>query len=89
MKTHKKLVLLLPDGQKKTVECLYSDIRIKTIPEGYNRYSIRHADDDWVDPATLEPRVIVNHMADILTKEKIDFGKDGYLEIESIIENYA
>lgn len=71
---------------KRNIDCYFSDIRIKKqdIPEGYNRYSIRHADDDWVEPATLEPGVIVNHMADILTKETINFGKYGYFEIESI-----
>ncbi len=54
---------------------VFQDKRIedKDIPEGYKRYSIRHSDDDWGCPRTIENSVWVNHYGDILTKEEIVF----------------
>lgn len=58
-------------------------------PEGYNRYAIRHSDDDDSVFATLEEHVMVNRAGYFFTQEKIDIpsGNDddgfdlGYLEI--------
>ena len=52
------------------------------IPKGLYRYSIRHSDDGSC-AATLETRVGVNHLNDVLSGIKIDFDKyGGYLEIQ-------
>ena len=32
--------------------------------------------------STIEERVTVNHMGTVLTKEPIDLGKNGYLELD-------
>lgn len=65
----------------KDYPCSQSRINIEDVPEGYHRYSVRWSD-DWDDWATIEPRVIVNHAADILSKEEIKFPPCGYIEIE-------
>lgn len=41
----------------------------KTYPLGYRFYGIRHTDDDWDDPATIEPSVVVNRWGVIGFKE--------------------
>lgn len=65
------------------IEFLYSYRRIKRedIPEGMYRYSVRHTD-SGDDLATIEPRVLVNHEMDLLSKVELDFGINGYIEIE-------
>ena len=65
------------------MEFLYSICRIKRedIPEGWFKYSVRQADLGG-DLATIEPRVLVNHEMDLLSKVELDFGEDGYIEIE-------
>lgn len=51
-------------------------------PEGYNRYAIRHSDDDDSIYSTLEERFMVNRAWYFFTQEKIDtLDEDGYLEI--------
>ena len=36
-------------------------------------YDIRHSDQDWSDPVTIEPFVMVNHFGTIVTTEPIEF----------------
>lgn len=66
------------------MEFLYSVCRIKRaeIPEGMFRYSVRQADCGG-DLATIEPSVLVNHEMDLLSEVELDFGEDGYIEIEN------
>ena len=61
----------------------YSQTRIRKadIPEGWHRYQVRWSD-DWEDWATIEPFVMVNHAADILSEEEITFPPCGYIEID-------
>lgn len=45
------------------------------------RYSVRQADCGG-DLATIEPSMLVNHEMDLLSEVELDFGEDGYIEIE-------
>ena len=40
-------------------------------------YHLRHGDDGQF--CTVEPRVSANHGGSVITKEPIDFGKEGYI----------
>ena len=55
------------------VEGLFTSLRVdkSTLPNGYNKYSIRHSDegDEWF--YTLEKFVWANHCGDFITKEDI------------------
>lgn len=50
----------------------YSRVSREDIPEGLFLYDIRHSDNDWGQPATLENTVRVNWFGTIITKEPID-----------------
>lgn len=63
----------------KDVECLFSEERINdaTVPDGFHKYDIRHADNDWGQPCTLEHKVTVNYYGSVLLMQELDFeGKD-------------
>ena len=51
------------------------------LPKGYYKYGVRSSDGYGCD--TLEPCVAVNHIEDIITREKLDF-PDGFLLIKEI-----
>lgn len=60
---------------------------------GYHVYDIRTGEtEDGIELfyATIEPRVLVNWADSIATKEALDFGDKGFLEIdnEDVIEYY-
>jgi len=61
-------------------------IRQDARKDGLYYYDIRHSDDDWGDPATVEPCVVVNHFGTMVTTKPIVFTPnehgDQYLEIE-------
>lgn len=80
-----EIILKMPDGTKKTIVCTYVAERLPfvVVPPGYHKYSIRHSNEDWCIPVTVEREVIVNHLGDILVEEPLDLGEEGYLEIES------
>jgi hypothetical protein len=48
-------------------------------------YNLRHAEEDWSEPVTVEPYVLVNYFGTIVTTEPIPFESDdhgnAYLEI--------
>lgn len=50
-----------------------TDLRIKKDQrkEGLYYYNIRHTDDDWGEPYSLEHSVLVNHFGSIVAKEEI------------------
>ena len=64
-------------------EVLFTCLRIsrEIIPEGLHAYDIRESDTGG-EFATIEPRVIVNHAGTILSKEVIEMGPDGFVEID-------
>lgn len=76
------ITLTLSNGARIT--CLITEYRIDRSQdtEGKTLYDIRHSDDDWCDPATVEESVVVNWYGTILLNEPIELGPDKYLEIE-------
>lgn len=58
---------------------LFSNDRLTDadIPQGLYCYHLRHSDDGRF--CSVEPRVGVNHGGSVITKEPIDFGKNGYI----------
>ena len=61
------------------------------IRPGFNKYGIRHADEDWSEPATLAKSIWVNHYADVQTKadlsKLIEEAGDAELEIDYVEEH--
>ena len=68
--------------------CVRLDEYRKILPEGLHLYSLRAADEDDSQPASIEERVRVNHYGDILTDrplavpielevEEIEYDEDG------------
>lgn len=65
------ITLVFEDDQK--VCGLLSEVRVdreKGI-EGKYLYDIRHSDNDWCDPATLEKKVIVNWFGTLIVDKPI------------------
>lgn len=44
---------------------LFTECRLDrtTVPEGVYRYELRHADEDWGEPATLSRSIVVNYLS--------------------------
>jgi len=67
-------------------ECMLSyDERIspEKAPAGYPYvYHIRHDENNWTCPISIERFVFVNFFGTVFTKEPIRIDKDGYMEIE-------
>lgn len=65
-------------GQK----ALYTESTVhdSDIPEGMYHYDIRESEHEYF--STLEPQVVVNRAGTVITKEPIDFGTDGYIELD-------
>ena len=52
-------------------------------PSGYPyMYHIRHDEDNWTHPISLEKFVAVNFFGTVFIKKPLEIDKDGYLEIE-------
>ena len=64
-------------------EVFFTCLRINRdiVPEGLYAYDIRESDNGY-EFATIEPHVLVNHAGTILSKEEIEMGPDGFVEIE-------
>lgn len=62
---------------------LFANERITSsqIPKGLYVSHLRHSD-DGERFATLEPTVTVNHGGSVITKQAINFGKQGYLSLD-------
>jgi hypothetical protein len=69
------------------VQCiLFYDERIASekAPLGYHYiYHLRHDEDDWTRPISIERFVVVNFFGTVFTKEPIEIDESGYVEIES------
>lgn len=80
-----RLTLVLANGsQAIEIEGYYLEDSIDTTPpEGYERYAIRHSDDDMSEFATLENYVMVNRAGFFYSKEHLDFPEfpENYYEI--------
>ena len=63
---------------------LFSDGRISDsdIPDGMYHYDLREGDGFRTNFASIEPNVRVDFAGSIITREPIDFGTDGYIELD-------
>ena len=54
----------------------------QVIPEGHPyKYYTRHGSDDWTIPLTIEKFVRVDYFGTIFTKQPIDLGEKGFLDV--------
>lgn len=53
------------------------------VPSDWHVYDIRHADDDWSEPISIEPGVLVNFMGRFLTDQELTFPDtpNNYIEV--------
>jgi hypothetical protein len=60
---------------------IFTDIRIdpSTLPAGLHAYELRHSDDDWGQPTSLEEHVGVNYFGTVISQSEIPF--DGFKQI--------
>lgn len=67
-------------GQK----ALFSDGRISEsdIPDGMYRYDLREGGGYRTNFSSIEPNVRIDFAGSIITREPIDFGTDGYVELD-------
>lgn len=65
------------------VDCIFTELRVDrtSLPDNVYCYDIRHTDDDWDEPCSLEPLVGVNYFGAIITKRKICFGNNSYIDM--------
>lgn len=84
------------NGWKKVkysgVECLvYEGFPENTNIEGYpHLYWLRHPDDDWSEPCTIEPYVLVNRWGALLSPKELVIGRKGNLSLsKEIRERFA
>lgn len=64
---------------------LFTDLRIDpaTVPNGVERYELRHADEDWGEPCQLARGIAVNHFGTLLISEPIQLAPDGMLNFNA------
>lgn len=67
------------------IPAYFTDYRIdlKSVPEGFYCYEIRHCDDDWSKPAQIGKKVLVNFFGTVLIRSPLSFLKDGYWDIDT------
>ena len=66
-------------------DCLLSEgSKAKKNPKGYPYvYYTRHGSDDWTIPLTIEKFVRVDYFGTIFTKQPIDLGEKGFIDVWS------
>ena len=69
-------------------ECiLFYEERIpqEKAPIGYPyMYHLRHDEDDWTRPISIERFVLVNFFGTMFVKNKIEFGTEHYIDVKRI-----
>lgn len=65
---------------------IFTDVKIEkslldSLPKGVYHYDIRHDDDGFGIPVTIENHVVVNRLGTFLTLNKIDFDGENFLNI--------
>ena len=66
--------------------CLFTEDFLEKPPKGYKYiYYLRHGEDDWCEPVTIENVVVVNRLGRIFCKEpfKMPKSKDKYVNVKS------
>ena len=54
-----------------------------SVPDGLHLYELRHADEDWCDPVQIGKGILVNFYGTVLSREPIELGTDGFLDLEA------
>lgn len=57
------------------IEVYVTDVRVGrnvNKRDDLYHYQIRHSDEDWGDPCTIEPSILVNHYGDIVSKKNLE-----------------
>lgn len=84
------LKVVLKNGKEFWGFATYTRFKGEDIKPGFNKYGIRHADEDWSEPATLAKSIWVNHYADVQTKadlsDLIKAAGDAELDIKEVEE---
>ena len=64
---------------------LFTCLRIdrETVPKGLQVYEIRHADEDWGEPAQIARGILINHFGTVIMREKLRLPADGYMDIDA------
>lgn len=75
------------------IPMLFTELRIKkdTVPEGLYMYEVRHADDDWGEPAQIADWVMANHFGTLLSNTALALEpnaacNNAYLDIDAELE---
>ncbi len=68
------------------INCIFyyeERIPLEKAPIGYPyMYHLRHDEDNWIQPISIEQFVLVNFFGTIFTEKPIDFRTNTYIEIE-------
>ncbi len=61
-----------------------SESHTEQAPVGYtNMYYVRHDENNWIRPNSIEKFVFVNFFGTIFTKEPLEFDINDYIEVKS------
>jgi hypothetical protein len=67
------------------IECrfFYDEvISDEKAPDGYSyRYYLRHDEDNWIKPISIEPHVFVNFFGTVFMKDQLEFDKNRYIDV--------
>ena len=85
---------LTEDFEEVTVlekPALFTPARIdrSTVPHGYHLYEVRHDDDCRGDAVQIARNIYVNHWGSLITRDEIELGADGFLDIAPEDLNYS
>lgn len=71
------------------IDCILSEkTKVVAVPKGYPHvYYARHGSDDWTTPLTIEKFVRVDYFGTIFTRQPIDLGEKGYIDVTSFYRN--
>lgn len=76
-------------GNFNNIECIFFyDERIsqENAPEGFPfLYHVRHDEDNWVLPISIEQFVLVNFFGTLFTRKKLLFPEENYIEIDKFV----
>jgi hypothetical protein len=77
---------MMINARINNVDCkLFYDERIpaEKAPSGYpHMYHLRHDENNWCLPISIEKFVFANFFGTIFTKTPFEFDKDGYIDVE-------
>lgn len=54
----------------------------ENAPTGFpNRYYLRHDEDNWIKPISIEPFVFVNFFGTVFMKDRLEFDRNKFIEV--------